>query len=165
MKTKQIPQQLPSIGEASSEPDRPLLLLVGNNEIEKPVEPIIDFGQSLRRRKTLSANKHHQNSLLTMLKERSNSSVRSKLSEYNTNIFAPILGSAGTQKYGQNKPNPLNTQKGPSLDTLYRIALQNQTACSTIEQAHIDKRKLLDKEFVSQHRALRATIRSAALVH
>lgn len=108
--------------------------------------------------------KHNPNTLAPILTEPSMTTIRTKTSENSSNLFAPILGSTlNMRKSAQNKFH--NQQKTPNLDTLYRIALQNQTACNSIERTHIDKRKLLDKEFASQHRALRGTIRSAGLVH
>ncbi|CAF1515274.1 unnamed protein product, partial [Rotaria sordida] len=46
------------------------------------------------------------------------------------------------------------------LDALYRMALQNQTAYKSVEQKRIEERKLHDKEFASQYRALKGSMRS-----
>lgn len=165
IKVKQARHQIPTSNAQSSESTQPLLLLIGN-EIEKPVEPMINFSQNFLRPKSTPMNIHKRNSnaLLTMFHEPSTATIRTKTSDSNSNLFAPILSSGNsTRKSAKTKFN--NQQNAPNLDTLYRIALQNQTACNSIEQAQIDKRKLLDKNFASQHRALRATMRSAGLVH
>jgi hypothetical protein len=45
------------------------------------------------------------------------------------------------------------------------MALQNQTAYKSVDQTRIEDRKLHDKEFASKHRALKGSVRSAALVN
>ncbi|CAF1633247.1 unnamed protein product [Didymodactylos carnosus] len=41
-----------------------------------------------------------------------------------------------------------------NLDAAYRMALQNQTAYSTVDPKIIAERKLMDKDFAGQYRAL-----------
>jgi hypothetical protein len=167
LKTK-IHEQAPSSNEVPSEPSLPLLLLVGN-DIEKSVESMITFNKSFPRPntspvKTHIPNSHRKNPLLTMLNERSineNNSLPSKQSKRDVVLFQPLMTPAGSRKFEHRKSTPNTTQKTSDLDTLYRIALQNQTAYKSVQQTHIDKRKLLDKQFATQHRALKGTIRSA----
>jgi len=165
-----IHQQIPSSNELPSESVRPLLLLL-DNDVQKPVEPIIDFSENFLRPKTSplpkhSPNRQRKNRLLTMLSEHpinSNNRIRSQRSSYSASSSVPSIIPSGSRKFEQSKLRP-TTQEASTLDALYRIALQNQTAYNSVEQTHIEKRKLLDKEFATQHRALKGSIRSTGLI-
>ncbi len=166
-------QEVPSPNEGPSAPVRPLLVLL-DNTVQTPVESIIDLGENFLRPKTSPVHKHvsdpeRQNPLMTMLNKhspRSNHSSRSAQSKSGSAAFLPLLTASSTRKFEQGRLIPPTTaaQKTSNLDALYRMALQNQTAYKSIVETRIEKRKLLDREFTTQHRALKGTIRSTGLV-
>ncbi len=166
-----IHQQISSSNEVPSESVRPLLLLLDNDVQKPPVEPIIDFSENFLRPKTSPLTKHspnrqRKNRLLSMLSEQSinsNNRIRSQRSSYSASSSLPPSRPSGSRKFEQSKLRP-TTQEASTLDALYRIALQNQTAYNSVEQTHIEKRKLLDKDFATQHRALKGSIRSTGLI-
>jgi hypothetical protein len=102
---------------------------------------------------------HRINPLLTMLQRRQSISLNNQeqSSDSSSGSFLPSVVSTNTQRSGP-------TEKVTHIDVLYRIALQNQTAYKSVEPTRIDQRKLFDKEFAAQHRALKGTMRSAGLV-
>ena len=169
--TNQLQRPTPSSSEVSSEPVRPLLLLVGNG-VQKPAEPVIDLEENFLQLRTSPRKKplphsSHKNSLWTMLSDRSiksSSTVRSNLLERDAVSFLPPIRQSATRKSEHNKSTPSAIQQTANLDALYRIALQNRTAYQSVEQTHIEKRKLLDRKFASDYRALKGTIRSTGLV-
>jgi hypothetical protein len=73
------------------------------------------------------------------------------------------LATTGSRKLIQGKF--VTTHKASDLDALYRMALQNQTAYKSVDQTRIHQRKLHDKEFASQHRALKGSMRSSSVAN
>lgn len=152
-------EQKSQFNEVSSESVRPLLVLL-DNEVKKPVESINNF-----LRPTTSPVKKHltdqegQNPLSTIFTEHSinsNNPIQSQKSVSSTNSFLPSIKSSGSRKLEPVKLIPSTTTQATSnVDTLY------QTAYKSIEKP----RKLLDKEFSTQHRAVKATIRPTGLVN
>jgi hypothetical protein len=111
------------------------------------------------------SKQHRENPLLTMLNEQvinSTNPIRTQPTESGSVSFLPPIKPPTSRTHVQNKI--ITAQKPSNIDTLYRIALQNQTAYKSVEQTRIVRRKLIDKEFASQHRALQGTIRSTVLV-
>ncbi len=134
---------------------RPLLVLL-DNAVKKPVEPIIDFGEVFLRSKISPVEKHLPDQqrkipLLTMLNEHP---MRSPRAEYGPGSILPSIKSSGPRKFEQSK-----LIAGPNTQNL-----SNVTAYKSVEQKHIEKQKLLDREFAKQHRAFKGTLRSAGLV-
>lgn len=169
MKAKEKSRSKPLQQVLPSEPVRPLLVLI-DNDIEKPTEPIINLNENFLRPTTSPVKKHlsaqqRKNPLFPMINENLIKSNRSQHSASTTNSSLPPIRSSSSRKIDQTKLlTAMNTQNSSNLDTLYRIALQNQTAYKSVEQTRIEKRKLHDKEFATQHRALKGTIRSTGLV-
>jgi len=174
---KIIKRAASSINEIPSEPLRPLLLLL-ENESEKPVDPLINIAANFLRPKSSPINKqfpiqHRINPLLNMLDGRPGSSTNTIRSPHyqqqQTSLESSSVNSltsiptTGPRKLIQGKF--ITTHKAADLDALYRMALQNQTAYKSVEQTRIDQRKLYDKEFASQHRALKGSMRSAGTVN
>jgi hypothetical protein len=156
-------QQIPSSNEVSSESIRPLLVLL-DNQVKKPVETIINLNENFLRPTTSPVKKHladqkRTNPLLTKFTEHS---IQSQKSASSTSSFLPSIKSSSSRKFEPVKliPSTTTTQTTSNLNTLYQIALPNQTAYKSVE-----KRKLLDKKFPTQHQALKATIRSTGLVN
>ncbi|CAF4479834.1 unnamed protein product, partial [Rotaria sp. Silwood2] len=168
----------PLSNEIPSKPLRPLLLLL-ENEKEKTSDSIINLGESLFRPKTSPTNKqvagpHRINPLLNMLDGRptsSNNMIRQQTQQqqqqqsFETSSFYSFssMGTSSPRKLVQGKF--VTTHKASDLDALYRIALQNQTAYKSVEQKRIEERKLYDKEFASQHRALKGSMRSVGFTN
>ncbi|CAF1217053.1 unnamed protein product [Rotaria sp. Silwood1] len=164
--------------EIPSKPLRPLLLLL-ENEKEKTSDPIINLGESLFRPKTSPINKqipgpHRINPLLNMLDGRptsSNNMMRQQIQQqqqqqpFDSSSFysSSSMGTSNARKLIQGKL--VTTHKASDLDALYRMALQNQTAYKSVEQKRIEERKLYDKEFASQYRALKGSIRSVGFTN
>lgn len=161
---KKNDQELPS-----SEPVRPLLVLL-DTPLEKPIESLININENFVRPTTspvkkLISDQQGKNTILPRFNKHSAHSNRSQKLESNQNSFLPSITPTNSRKIDQTKLlTSMNTQDTTNLDTLYRIALQNQTAYKSVEQKRIEKRKLIDREFAIQHRALKGTIRSAKLV-
>ena len=159
-----------SLAPEETKPARPLLLLL-ESVAKEPVEPIINFEQAFRRPKTSPAqqfttNHTRANHLLNILMEntsRKSPLVREHTFAYQSTSSLPSVSSGGSRKPPQSPS--LAKANTPNLDTLYRIALQNATAYKAVEQKHIDKRKLNDRDFASRHRALKGSIRSAGVVN
>jgi len=159
-------QQISSSNEISSESIRPLLVLL-DNQVKKPVESIINLNENFLRPTTSTVKKHltdqkRTNPLLTKFTEHS---IQSQKSASSTSSFLPSIKSSSSRKFEPVKLIPstttTTTQTTSNLNTLHRIAaLPNQTAYKSIE-----KRKLLDKKFATQHQVLKATIRSTGLVN
>lgn len=166
-----IHQQNPSSDEVQSETPLPLLVLLGK-DVEKPVESLIDFNGNFRRPGTSPVRKslpdpHRKIPLWAIHHERpikSSNLVGSNQSERDASSFLPSITSPHSRKFEHIKSASSATQKTSNLDALYRIALQNQTAYKYIEQAQIEKPKLLDKQFATQPRAMTGTTRLAGLV-
>ncbi|CAF1532460.1 unnamed protein product [Rotaria sordida] len=160
--------------EISSKPLRPLLLLL-ENEREKPSDPVINLNENLFRPKTSPINKqltssHRINPLLNMLDGRptsSNNMIRQQIQQqsFDTSSFYSFssMGTSNPRKLIQGKF--VTTHKESDLDALYRMALQNQTAYKSVEQKRIEERKLYDKEFASQYRALKGSMRSVGFTN
>ncbi|CAF1391565.1 unnamed protein product [Rotaria sordida] len=160
--------------EISSKPLRPLLLLL-ENEREKPSDPVINLNENLFRPKTSPINKqltssHRINPLLNMLDGRptsSNNMIRQQIQQqsFDTSSFYSFssMGTSNPRKLIQGKF--VTTHKESDLDALYRMALQNQTAYKSVEQKRIEERKLHDKEFASQYRALKGSMRSVTFTN
>lgn len=138
-----------------SQPTRPLLLLI-DKKAEPIDEPIIDFEKSFLRPKTSpmkpvegAPSSHRSNPLLNILMEEKTAIRREKTftSSVNSSALPRIDG------------------KNAKLDTLYRIALQNQTAYQAVEKTRIDTRKTYDREFASRHRAMKGSVRAASVLN
>ncbi len=138
-----------------SEPTPRLLVLV-DNDIKKRVENFLQSNNSSTKKHSSDQNR------LTMLNEHSIN--RSQQSTYSTGSFLPPIVQPSSRKFEQTKFIPTITQKTSNLDALYGMAFQNQTGDKSLEQTHIEKRKLFDKEFATQHRTLKGTIRLPSLV-
>ena len=140
------------------ESTRPLLVLLLDNHRKKSVEPLIDFSADFLRPNTSPTKRNfpdirRKNALSTMFQG-------SKQPE--PHVIPPKSSSAQRVRH---RPSPPSTRENHSnVDALYRIALQNQTAFKSTDQPHIEKRKLLDRDFAKRHQAMRATLRSAACV-
>jgi hypothetical protein len=110
---------------------------------------------------------HRINPLLTMLDNRpaSSNNVFRHQQQYDSPSSHSLhsTGTKGARKLFRGKFATLH--KKADLDALYRMALQNQTAYKSVAQTRIADRKLHDKEFASQHRALKGSMRSAGLVN
>lgn len=164
-----LPAASPSPAETKP-PARPLLLLL-ESVAKEPVEPIINFEETFRRPKTSPAqpfatNHIRANPLLNILIEKTSRKsplVREHTFAYQSTSSLPSVSSDGSRKSPQSPS--LAKANTPNLDTLYRIALQNATAYKAVEQKHIDKRKLNDRDFASRHRAMKGSIRSAGVVN
>jgi hypothetical protein len=119
-------------------------------------------------KKNLPIDPHRKNSLWAILNERpikSNNPLRSNQFERNATSVLPSITSPNSRRFEYCRSALSTTQKTSNLDALYRIALQNQTAYkSSIGQTHVEKRKLFDKQFATQHPALSGTNRVAGLV-
>lgn len=173
-KPKNCKQPISSSNEISSEPPlRPLLLLL-NEETKKPNEPFFNIGANFLRPKTSPNNQqvstpHRVNPLLNMIDARPFSSNGSRQQQqqqqYDSSSFYSLSSAVttGSRKLVQGKF--INTHNKSNLDALYRMALQNQTAYKSVEQTRIEDRKLHDKEFASQHRALKGSMRSASVAN
>jgi hypothetical protein len=108
------------------------------------------------------------NPLLNMLSGRpvsSNVYRQQQTQQYDSPSFYSLssTGTPGSRKLIQGKF--VVTHRKSDLDAFYRMALQNQTAYKSVDQTRIEDRKLHDKEFASKHRALKGSVRSAALVN
>jgi hypothetical protein len=172
IKTRQ--QIITPTNEVPSQPLRPLLLLLGE-EKKKPLDSIFNINENFLRPKTSPINRqvptqHRINPILNMLHGRpfsSNNGSRQQQPQqpYDSPSFysSSSMGTTGARKLVQGKF--VTTHKEQDLDALYRMALQNQTAYKSIEQKVIDDRKLHDKEFASQHRALKGSMRSVGIVN
>lgn len=144
--------------ENERRPTRPLLLLIDHHP-EPESEPVIDFQKTFLRPKTspmepggISANPR-SNPLLNVLLQTKNEEKRSLRRE----------------KTFTSNPNgftlPRLETKSAKLDTLYRIALQNQTAYQAVDKSRIENRKTEDKDFASKHRAMKGSIRAASVLN
>jgi hypothetical protein len=148
---KKSESKIPSANDIPDKPMRPLLVLL-DNAVKKPVEPIINFGEVFLRPKTSPVEKHlldqqRKSSLLTILNEHP---LRSPRAEYGPGSILPSIKSSGPRKFEQSKLIAgTNTQN-----------LSNLTAYKSAEQTQ----KLLGREFANQHRAFKGTLRSAGLV-
>ncbi|CAF3253657.1 unnamed protein product [Rotaria socialis] len=158
-----------SLKETSAKPYRPLLLLL-EPAIERSSDPLFNIDGNMFRPKTSPNNKqapdsHRVNPLLTMLGGRPSSSMitarQVNSSELSSNYSFSSAGTANGRKLIQGKY--IKDHKESDLDAIYRIALQNQAAYKPVENKRIEERKLYDKEFASQHRALRGSMRSAGV--
>jgi hypothetical protein len=95
----------------------------------------------------------------------SNNQVRQQQLPFESPSFYSLssMATTGSRKLIQGKF--VTTHKAADLDALYRMALQNQTAYKSVAHTRIEERKLYDKEFASQHRALKGSMRSAGVVN
>ena len=123
---------------------------------KKPVvvEQFIDFNASEFRPSTSPIKKH--------LPELRRTNALSNMFQESKSTKLPVLRSNSSRKIRPPKSAQHRVEQNSNLDTLYRIALQNQAACKSIDQSHIEKRKTIDRDFASQHRAMKATVRLAA---
>jgi len=164
-------QTITSMNEVPSEPFRPLLLLLGE-EKKKTTDQIFNITENFLRPKTSPMNQQvptqrRINPMLNMLHGRPSSSNTGSRQQqlYDSPSFYSLssMGTTGSRKLVQGKF--VTTHKKEDLDALYRMALQNQTAYKSVEQKVIQDRILHDKEFASQHRALKGSMRSAGIVN
>ena len=142
-------------------PTRPLLLLIDHRP-EPTDEPLIDFQQSFLRPKTspmqpgggaAAPSSQRSNPLLNILME-------SAIAE------RPTLRREKTFTSTSNRSAlPPIDRKSAKLDTLYRIALQNQTAYQAVEKTRVEGRKTQDREFASRHRAMKGSVRAASVLN
>jgi len=156
---------VPSTSQLSIGPIRPLLLLAEDETKQVTIDPIISIAENFLRPKTSHVTRHvdtqHRviNPILNMLTNRpvtSHATRRSANHQYesSSSLSLPV-----------NSRRSASTHRTTDLDTLYRLALQNQTAYKSIDRTVIERRKLYDKEFASRHRALKGSVRSASLVN
>ncbi|UJR14845.1 hypothetical protein I4U23_001830 [Adineta vaga] len=162
--------------EVPCESNRPLLLLL-DNEHEKSTDPFADKTKHLLRPRTTPVQKrstiqHRNNPLITLLDGYTNNSnpvYQQQQQQQSYSFESPSynssssMGTPSTQRFQYNKL--LDQQKASNIDVLYRIALQNQTACKSIDKKAIEERKLHDREFALRHRALQSSIRMARLTN
>ena len=155
-----------------SEPPGPLLRLFDNGS-DTSIDPIINKTQNFLRPKTSPVNKplttqYRINPLLALLDGclvNPNSILQQQQQQYpfDSSSFysSSSIGTASARKLIQHKF--ANKHKASDLDALYRIALQNQTAYQSVEKKVIEARKLQDKQFALQYRALKGSMRLASL--
>lgn len=151
---------------------RPLLLLVDDGSEKSSAAFDWNISESFLRpntspeQKPNGTTKNRFNPLINMLdgnQINSNPSI-----PFSSTFDSPSFHSAssrfttGSRKLVQGKF--VQEHKTQDLDAMYRIALQNQTAFKSIDQKRLNEQKLLDKDFASQHRALRGSLRSAGVV-
>lgn len=152
---------------------RPLLLLVDDGSEKSSPEFDWNMSESFLRpntspeRKPAGTNKRRVNPLMTMLggnPVNSSPSMQLVSSTFDSPSFRSSSSrlTNGSRKLVQGKF--VQEHKAEDLDAMYRIALQNRTACKTIDQKRLNRQKLLDKDFATQYRALHGSIRSAGVV-
>jgi hypothetical protein len=132
---------------------------LNNSRRQKPVSPV------LNEQPINLSNSRRQKPVSPVLNEQPinvNNSRRTQPSESDSASFLPPIGPPTSRKFVQNKF--IATKKPSNLDTLYEVAFENQTAYKSVEQTRIVGRKLVDKEFPSQQRALKGIMRSTVLV-
>jgi hypothetical protein len=151
---------------------RPLLLLVGYEKEKSLEESSFNLSDSFIRPRTspsskaTSAMQRRANPLMSMLngvQTNSNNSIPSQQPAFESTSFlsSSSMLTMGSRKLVQGKF--VTNHKASELEVYYRMALQNQTAYKSVEKTQINQRKLLDKQFASQHRALQGSVRSAGL--
>ena len=163
-----------SSNKAPTEPVRPLLLLVDHNDA-KHTDSINGKNKYLVRPRTTPVQKRptaqsRTNPLIALLDgypSNSNPACQSQSPPYlfDSPSFnsSSSIGTMGSRRLFPNKL--LDQQKSANIDVVYRIALQNQIAFKAIDQKVIEERKLQDRDFALQHRALKGSIRMARLVN
>lgn len=164
-----------SLNEASPESSRPLLVLL-DNDSEKSMDPIMSKTKSFLRPRTSPANKplttrRRINPLLALLDgtlDNSNHVFQQQLQQqhpFESSSFysSSSLGTTGSRIILPSKL--INQHKESQLDALYRMALQNQTAYKPVERKLIEERKLQDREFAVQYRALKGSMRMTRLTN
>lgn len=160
-----------SSNKAPTEPVRPLLLLVDHSD-DKHTD---DKNKHLLRPRTTPVQKRsttqsRTNPLLTLLDgypSNSNPACQPQSPSYlfDSPSFnsSSSIGTMGSRRLFPTKL--LDQQKSANIDVVYRIALQNQIAFKAVDPQVIQERKLQDKDFASQHRALKGSIRMARLIN
>ena len=152
----------------------PLLLLLNTDNDEKVSNSVKDVNVNTCRPKTSinlkqSTNQHRANPLLTMLNGRPiTSNAMHGKQEQNSIEFTSLQSFSSVETLSPRKlvqGTLVTTHKVSSLDALHRMARQNQTAYKAVEHILIEKRKLLDKEFAFQYRALRGTMQSVGIMN
>lgn len=149
---------------------RPLLLLVGKGKQanEDVNEVSWNFLDLISRPKTSAVFKQKEvpitkrsNPLISMLDD---TLTNSKQSNINSSSFQSFSTANGSESRESNNIKVGRKHTKSALDAYYRIALQNQTAFKPVEKVEIEQRKLHDKHFASQHRALKGSLRSATIL-
>lgn len=138
------------------ESTRPLLVLLMNHHRKKSIEPLIDFSADFLRPSTSPTkrtipNIRRKNALTTMFQE-------------SKPHASPSVYPSSAHGIRQRQPASGTTENHSNLDAMYRMALQNQAACKSVDQSHIEKRKLLDRDFAKRHHAMRSTVHSAGCI-
>ncbi|CAF1189072.1 unnamed protein product [Adineta ricciae] len=161
-----------SSNKAPTEPVRPMLLLVDHDD-EKHNDSNNGKSKHLLRPRTTPVQKRsttqsRTNPLIALLDgypSNSNPACQSQSPPYlfDSPSFNSSIGTMGSRRLFPSKL--LDQQKSANIDVVYRIALQNQIAFKEIDQKVIEERKLQDRDFALQHRALKGSIRMARLIN
>ena len=144
-------------------------MLVGQEETKKqnPNELIWKFSDTFPRPMTTPAapkkpvTTRRFNPLLNMLEQNSTKISVANSTLDSTSFQSFSSATTGSQNIARGKA--AQHRKTSELEAFYRIALQNQATVTSVDKAEVEQRKLLDKQFASQYRALKGGFRSAGV--
>jgi len=166
-------RQASSSNKVPSETQLPLLLLLDNDNAET-IDPMMNKTKSFLRPKTSPVHKplttqHRIDPLLTLLDEcldNSNNVIQQQQQyPFESSSFYSLSSTGKTRSRKLTQDKFFNKHKASNLDVLYRMALQNQTAYKSVEKKVIEERKLQDKQFAIQYRALKSSMGWARLAN